>query len=62
MEMKEMFFLERDTEISEHLYSHPPKGTWNLYADNMERNTEISMYLLSQCASEPAEVHKYKVT
>ena len=23
-----IFFLERDTEISEHLYTHPPKGTW----------------------------------
>ena len=53
MEMKRMFFLERDTEISEHLLTHIRQNVHgNLYAYNMERNAEISMYLLSQCASE----------
>ena len=28
MEMKELFFMERNTEFSVHFYIHPPKGTW----------------------------------
>ena len=52
MEMKECS-LWKGTRKFQSTYTHiRQKVHGNLYADNMERNTEISMYLLSQCASE----------